>query len=138
LDPRYKALKFLSVEKICDVKTELRCKIQNLEIDIDSLNSESWSQPSLKTKALNIFGPEENDTSVRLEDELVVTHSWSTQLAKDQSERRKCFLKLLSNVHFLSRQGLAFCGDGDESDHNFMLLIQLRSEDDSRLSQWVM
>jgi len=68
LDPQYRALKFLSVEKICEVKTELRCKIQNLEIDVDSSNSESQGQPSLKKKALNIlFGP---DTSVRLEDEV--------------------------------------------------------------------
>jgi len=71
LDPRYKALKFLSVEKICEVKTELRCKIQNFEIDVDSSNSESRGQPSLKTKALDIlFGPEKNDTSVMLEDEV--------------------------------------------------------------------
>jgi len=34
LDPRYRALKFLPVENICDVKTELRHKIQNLQIDI--------------------------------------------------------------------------------------------------------
>ena len=59
----------------------------------------------------------------------------STQLAKERSERRKCFLKLLSNVRFLSRQGLAFRGDGNESDSNFM---QLHSEDDSRPSQWIM
>ena len=62
----------------------------------------------------------------------------STQLAKKRSERCKYFLKLLSNVRFLSRQGLAFHGDGNESDSNFMQLIQLRSEDDSRLSQWIM
>ena len=59
----------------------------------------------------------------------------SIQLAKDRSERCKCFLKLLSNARFLLRQGLAFHGDGDESDSNFMQLVQLRSEDDSRLSQ---
>ena len=71
LDPRYKALKCLSVEKICEVKTEIRHKIQNLQIDSDSSNSESQAQTSMKKKALDIlFGPEENDTSVRLEDEV--------------------------------------------------------------------
>jgi len=71
LDPRYKALKFLPVEKICEVKTELRHRIQNLQIDVDSSNSESQGQPSVKKKALDIlFGPEENDTSVSLEDEV--------------------------------------------------------------------
>ena len=61
----------------------------------------------------------------------------STQLAKERLERRKCFLKLLSNVRFLSRQGLAFRGDGDESDSNFMQLIRLRSEDNSKLVEWI-
>ena len=61
----------------------------------------------------------------------------SSQLSKQRLEHRKCFLKLLSNAHFLSRQGLALRGDGDEANSNFMQLISLRSEDDSRLSQWV-
>ena len=71
LDPRYKALKFLSVEKICEVKTERRHKIQNLQIDSDSSNSESQAQPSMKQKALNIlFGQKKMILSVRLEDEV--------------------------------------------------------------------
>ena len=52
----------------------------------------------------------------------------SSQLAKHRLERRKCFLKLLSNV------GLAFRGDGDEADSNF---INVRSEDNNRLVDWV-
>ena len=36
----------------------------------------------------------------------------TTALASERSQRRKCFLKLLSNVRFLARQGLAFRGDG--------------------------
>ena len=46
-------------------------------------------------------------------------------------------LKLLSNARFLSRQGLAFRGDGDESDSNFMRLIYLRSEDNAKLVDWI-
>ena len=61
----------------------------------------------------------------------------SSQLAKLRLERRKCFLKLLSNARFLSRQGLPLRGDGDETNSNFMQLIYLRSEDDSRLVGWV-
>ena len=61
----------------------------------------------------------------------------SSQLAEERLERRKCFLKLLSNVRFLSRQGLAFRGDGEESDSNFRRLILLRSEDDSKLIDWI-
>ena len=57
----------------------------------------------------------------------------SSQLAKERLERRKCLLNLLSNARFLSRQGLAFRGDVDESDSNFMRLIYLRSEDNPKL-----
>lgn len=60
-----------------------------------------------------------------------------SQLATQRSEHRQCFLKVLSNVRFLARQGLALRGDGDESDSNFTSLLNLRSEDDSKLVEWV-
>ena len=66
-----------------------------------------------------------------------VSELLSLQLSKERLERRKCFLKLLSNVRFLSRQGLAFRGDGNEHDSNFMQLIHLRSEDNSMLVDWI-
>ena len=55
----------------------------------------------------------------------------SSQLAREPEERRENVIKLLWNARFLSRQGLGFRGDGDESDSNFVRLIHLRSEDDS-------
>ena len=61
----------------------------------------------------------------------------SLQLARERLERRKYLLNLLSNARFLSRQGLAFRGDVDESDSNFMRLIYLRSEDNPKLVDWV-
>ena len=61
----------------------------------------------------------------------------SSQLAKERLERQKCLLKLLSNARFLSRQGLAFRGDGEELDSNFMRLIYLRSEDNTKLVDWM-
>ena len=61
----------------------------------------------------------------------------SSQLAKEREERRKIFLKLLSNARFLSRQGIAFRGDGDESDSNFIRLIHLRCEDSASLIDWI-
>ena len=57
-----------------------------------------------------------------------------SQLATQRSE---CFLIILSNIRFLARQGLALRGDGDESDSNFMTLLKLRSEDNSKLVEWV-
>lgn len=59
-----------------------------------------------------------------------VSELLSTQLAKERLEQRKCFLKVLSNIRFL-----AFRGDADESDSNFMQLIRLHSEDNSKLVQ---
>ena len=57
----------------------------------------------------------------------------SLQLARDRLEQRKSLLKLLSNDFLLTRQGLAFRGDKDDSDSNFMRLIYLRSEDNAML-----
>lgn len=61
----------------------------------------------------------------------------SSELAKERLERRQCFLKLLSNVRFLSRQGLPLRGAGDESDSNYMQLLLLRAEDDPRIFEWL-
>ena len=64
-----------------------------------------------------------------------IEEALSSQLAKQQIERRKCFLKLLLNIRFLSRK--PFRGDGDESDSNFMQLLTLRSKHDGSLINWM-
>ncbi len=61
----------------------------------------------------------------------------SAKLAKDKMERRQCFLKILSNIRFLGRQGLPLRGHGDEADSNYMQLMKLRSEEDSRVKDWL-
>ena len=66
-----------------------------------------------------------------------VAESLSAQLAKEKFERRQCFLKNLSNIRFLGRQGLALRGHGDESDSNYIQLMKLRAEDDPRISDWL-
>ena len=48
-------------------------------------------------------------------------------------DNRECLLKILSSVGFLARQGLALRGDGDESDNNYIQLLQLRDEDDPKV-----
>ena len=62
----------------------------------------------------------------------------SQQHAKEKEGNRKILLKILSNVRFLARQGLALRGDGDESDSNFMQLLNLRGEDDSMVTEWLL
>lgn len=57
--------------------------------------------------------------------------------AAEKSENRECLLKILSSLRFLARQGLAIRGDGDESDGNYIQLLKLRGEDDSRVLDWL-
>ena len=44
-------------------------------------------------------------------------------------ENRQCFLKILSNLRFVARQGCAIRGHGDETDGNFYQLLKLCGED---------
>ena len=61
----------------------------------------------------------------------------SSEYTQEKKNNRQCLLKILSNVAFLARQGLAFRGDGDEINSNFVQLLQLRGLDDPRISEWV-
>ena len=40
----------------------------------------------------------------------------------------------MSSIQFLSRQGLAIRGDGDESDNNLHQLLSMKAEEDSNLN----
>ena len=66
-----------------------------------------------------------------------VVESLSAQHQREKLERRQCFLKVLSNIKFLARQGLPLRGHGDESDSNFLQLLKLRGEDDKRIATWL-
>ena len=66
-----------------------------------------------------------------------VAESLLTQHQREKLERRKCFLKVLSNIKFLARQGLPLRGHGDESDSNFLQLLKLQGEDDARIASWL-
>lgn len=66
-----------------------------------------------------------------------IAESMSAQVAVERLDRRQCFLKILSNMRFLARQGLPLRGHGDETDSNFLQLMKLRGEDDSRVAQWL-
>ncbi len=61
----------------------------------------------------------------------------SRQHAKEKEGNRKLLLKILSNIRFLARQGLAFRGDGSECDGNFSQLLKLRGEEDPSISEWL-
>ena len=61
----------------------------------------------------------------------------SREHAHEKSENRQCLLRILSNIRFLSRQGLSFRGDGDEIDSNFIQLLKLCGLDDPRIETWL-
>ena len=61
----------------------------------------------------------------------------SSEYTQERRINRQCLLKILWNVAFLARQGLAFRGDGDEINSNFVQLLQLCGLDDPRISEWV-
>ena len=50
---------------------------------------------------------------------------------------RQLLLKILQNIRFLAHQSIALRGDCDESGSNFIQVPKLRSEDDSRVQQWL-
>ncbi|KAJ8040279.1 Zinc finger MYM-type protein 1 [Holothuria leucospilota] len=56
-------------------------------------------------------------------------------LAEERKKNRMTFIKILENVKFLSRQGLAF--QGNEESGNFLQLHKLRAADDPHLYDWM-
>ena len=66
-----------------------------------------------------------------------IAESMSLQVAKEKLERRKCFLKILSNLRFLARQRFPLRGHGDEQDSNLIQLLKLRAEDDPKITEWM-
>ena len=47
----------------------------------------------------------------------------SREHAHEKSENRQCLLWILSNIHFLSRQGLALRGDGDVAFYLVYIIV---------------
>ena len=52
-----------------------------------------------------------------------VSEMLSLEYAQEKRINKQCFLKILSNVTFLARQGVAFRGDGDEANSNFCTTV---------------
>ena len=55
---------------------------------------------------------------------------------QNKTLNRKLFLKILQNIKFLARQGIAFRGQ-NEAESNFTQLIKLRESDNPALSSWM-
>ena len=92
------------------------------------------------------FNNHEHSTVHKKAVELVVTLPKSTRdvgellssaHAQEKRANRQYLLKVIQNVRFLARQGLALRGDGDEQDSNFTQLLHLRSKDDPTILQYL-
>ena len=60
----------------------------------------------------------------------------STAHAHGKSTNRKIFLKILQNVQFLARQGIALRGHGDK-ESNFLQLFKPRGCDNHNINNWI-
>ena len=60
----------------------------------------------------------------------------SKQHSDIKKTNRECSLKILASMRYLARQGISFCGDGDEVDSNLMFLT-LRAQEDSVFQAWM-
>ena len=56
----------------------------------------------------------------------------SSTLAQEKADNRHCFLKVLSSLRFLAKQGCSIRGH-EEKDGNFYQLFSLFCEDDTRV-----
>ena len=66
-----------------------------------------------------------------------VAEMLSREHAEQKKDNRQCLLKILSNLRFLARQGIALRGDGDEKESNFIQLLKLRGNDDPKIEVWL-
>ena len=61
----------------------------------------------------------------------------SSQHAQQKKQNRDCLLKIVSNLKFLARQGIALRGDGGDADSNFIQLMKMSARDDPYLAEWL-
>ena len=67
--------------------------------------------------------------AVALQPKRDVSEMLSSKVATDKQNNRNYFLRILSSIKYLARQGLPLRGDGDDSTSNFYQLMKLRGED---------
>ena len=57
--------------------------------------------------------------------------------ASQKVKNRNALLQIVSSIRYLSRQGLALRGDGDESNGNLKQLLRMKAEEDPNLAEWL-
>ena len=57
--------------------------------------------------------------------------------AKEKEINRRMFIKIVTSIKFLAKQGISLHGDGDKEYGNFIQLLRLRADDDPDLAAWL-
>ena len=66
-----------------------------------------------------------------------IGESVSSQIQREKEQNRENFLKIVSAIKYLARQGLAMRGHYDDRDSNFMQLLFFAAERDRDLRDWL-
>lgn len=66
-----------------------------------------------------------------------IGESLSKMHSEEKADNRALLLKILGNIRFLARQGLALRGHGGDDNSNFIQLLKLRGDDDQRVATWM-
>ena len=66
-----------------------------------------------------------------------ISEQLSSQHAPQKVKNTEALLQIMSCIPFLSRQGLAMRGDGDESDGNLQQLLCMTAADSPNLADWL-
>ena len=66
-----------------------------------------------------------------------VCESLSALHAQEMKSNRQCFLKLLLTLKTLARQALPLRGHNDDSDSNYIQILKLLAQHDSKFQEWL-
>ena len=91
-------------------------------IPIGRMQQGTWPTMTEKTEF-------HRQAAVALQPKRDVSEMLSSKVATDKQNNRNYFLRILSSIKYLARQGLPLRGDGDDSTSNFYQLMKLRGED---------
>ena len=66
-----------------------------------------------------------------------IAEAFSEETRKQREVNRKVFVRILENLRFLARQGLALRGSGGDQESNFTQLLLLRATDVPLIAEWM-
>ena len=66
-----------------------------------------------------------------------IAEAFGEETRKQREVNRKVFVRILENLRFLARQGLALRGSGGDQESNFIQLLLLRATDVPLIAEWM-